>query len=132
MIHLWIIYMRCWRKITEKSLKKPKESARQKEDTKDNSSNAVDEEAEEETAHPFLVWFDGFANRLDFVGRLILFIPIIFLSAIFFGSNLAGDNGGFSLLWGLLGALLGFIVAYIIYKIVMLFIDFLFWIIFGK
>lgn len=113
-----------------KDLEKAKESARQKDDSKDNSSNAVDEEAEEETAHPFLVWLEGFSYRLEFVGKLILFTPLIFLSAIFFGAS--GGPGDFSLLYSLPGALLGFIVAYIIYKIIVLFINFLIWFIFGK
>ena len=103
---------------------------RQKDDSKDNSSNAVDEEAEEESVHPILMWFTGLVVRLNFIAQILIYSSAIIWGAFVFGDS--NDKGYSFLLNALIGAGIGFVIAYIFYKIINVISRLLIWIIWGK
>lgn len=89
-------------------------------------------EIEEESVNPFVKWLVGFSDRLDFIARLMLYVPLVVIGASVSWDGAYEFNREPPILYGFMGAAIGFVVAYIIHKIILLCADFLFWIIFGK
>ena len=87
------------------------------------------EELQEESVHPLLEWFDGFANRTHFVASIFESVVVVFLSSSVF---IASGDFESELFGGVIGAVIGFVLAYIIIWVIELFWGFVLWIIFGK
>ena len=98
------------------------------EDEGDEKNQSLEEE-QEESVHPLLEWFDGFANRTHFVASIFVYVVVVFLSSIVFSASGEFES---ELFGGVIGAVIGFVLAYIIIWVIELFWDFVLWIIFGK